>query len=91
MRTQAVFAKSNVRSKPTGTQKRGERSAVAARRFYWMTNAAGFIAFTLLAYMQQAMNIFVGYTVPFVSIALAFLVFLVGAPLYPHRHCTHCF
>jgi hypothetical protein len=49
---------------------------------YWCINIGSLSSFSILAYVQQNVNFFIGYLVPFVSLVLAFLLFLVGTFSY---------
>ena len=49
---------------------------------YWCINLGSLASFSLLAYLQQNYNFFVGYLIPFVALALSFVLFLVGTFAY---------
>jgi dipeptide/tripeptide permease len=45
---------------------------------YWSINLGSLASFSLLAYLQQNYNFFIGYLVPFVALVLSFVLFLIG-------------
>lgn len=45
---------------------------------YWSTNCGSLLSFSALAYLQQNVSFFIGYTMPFAFLAVASILFLVG-------------
>jgi len=53
-----------------------------------MINCGALLAFTLVAYVQQNVNFWLGYLLPTVSMVVAGVVFLLGRNVYVHRPPT---
>ena len=49
---------------------------------YWCINLGSLASFSLLAYIQQNYNFFIGYLIPFMALILSFLLFLIGTFSY---------
>lgn len=45
---------------------------------YWCTNLGSLLSFSAMAYIQQNVNFFIGYLIPFCVLILAFVLFVTG-------------
>ncbi|RNA38812.1 Solute carrier family 15 member 4 [Brachionus plicatilis] len=49
---------------------------------YWSINLGSLLAYSVLAYIQQNKSFFLGFTIPFFSLVLSFVLFLIGSFSY---------
>uniref|UniRef100_A0A6P8I6K6 Solute carrier family 15 member 4-like n=1 Tax=Actinia tenebrosa TaxID=6105 RepID=A0A6P8I6K6_ACTTE len=72
--------KSNV--SPLGAEQLQDQGSQVVERFfdwfYWFVQLGGFIAFTLVVYVQQEISFFYGYLIPSLAILLGIFFFLIG-------------
>lgn len=73
--------KSNV--SPLGAEQLKDQGSQVVERFfdwfYWFVQLGGFIAFTLVVYVQQEISFFYGYLIPSVAIFLGIIIFILGS------------
>jgi hypothetical protein len=55
---------------------------------YWSINLGSLASFSILAYLQQNYNFFIGYLIPFIALVLSFMLFLIGKFF---QFCKNCF
>ena len=54
-------------------------------RFYWFVNIGGFLAFSLVVYVQQEISFAIGYLIPLVSMVIAVTLFVLPTRIYKNK------